>query len=776
DWTLEFEFDREIKEIWNGVITEHVGNQYVVTNAGYNANINPGENITVGFLVSEGSSEKSAMNFSLTSFSLNQEQMGEEQEREPLKDLTESYIKPATEDDIIFDENEGIYYVKNQVMVGAYLGTPKVAIEKIAEEIGAEIVGYVELIEDYQFEFKQTMTYSELMDMVNYLEGIPYVDYAELNLAAPCKEQYFSNDELYLTDELWKTSSADSNNDGVYEDTEMQNTKTPNANDGWKKFTADGNNWGLEALNVHGAWDYKDSYQGPVKVGIYDNMFGENDDLVFDDCIGNPRKIDKVHGTHVAGTIGATFDNGIGISGVATDVKLYGYSVANTLASDGQIFAKLIENDVRVINVSYGYFDEITYAASVNDSTGDKARKMIRREAESLSKKLKKLIVQGYDFLIINSAGNGNGRSYVKDSREPYGYAIYNPEDPQHTNETPDVGHPKPCYSSKLAAITEEIVASRIMVVGAVEHSMNGYKTEYSIASFSQEGNRVDVYAPGVDILSTVPKSGFCDSYMTLSGTSMAAPHISGLAALILQANPELTALQVKDIIKDKDNYGAQIGMTGKYMPDAEKCIVAALNMPGGGGFDTSLPHGTLKGKTVNSSGKELEGLIVSVVRISTGQSNLGDYYFTTETKSDGSFEIELPQGTYEMVIYGETFYDGAVMPFKTSNIVIEPETEKYLETTVLFLSLADELWECCNISGIVYDALSGEPVEGATINVRAGWNTFNGPYVTGVFNSSKEDISDVNGVFNIKAVYVGQYTVEIKKDGYVIGYYNMIS
>lgn len=771
DWVLEFDCENKFTNIWNAILVSQEGDHYVLQNAEHNGDINPGESVTIGFVVNEGNLEKKPSKFTLNSFVLRQEPEVEEQEKELLKDLTESYIKPAMEEDILFDEDEGIYYVKNQIMVGAYLGTPKSAMEKLAEYIGAEIVGYVALIEDYQLEFKKEMTYSELMKTVEYLEGIPYVDYAELNLATPSVVQYFTNDTLYNCGELWVTTDADSNNDGKYDDVEKVNTKKSGADDGWKQHIADGNNWGLEALNVHSAWDYKDSYQGPVKVGIFDNMFGENPDLYYCQCIDNPKVIDEIHGTHVTGTIGATFDNGVGISGVATDVNLYGYAKADTSASDGKIFSKLIENNVRVINVSYGYYDEVVYAASVPDATGDKARKMIEREADSLSRKLKKLVVQGYDFLIVCSAGNGNGKQYVKDSGAKYGYAIYDSID--YPNEQPIIGNPNPFYNYKLTAINDEIVSSRIMVVGAVGHLWKSYGTEFFVAPYSLEGNRVDVYAPGVDILSTVPQIGFSDSYMTLSGTSMAAPHISGLAALILQANPELTSLQVKDIIKR--NNGAQIGTTGKYMPDAEKCVVEALSKPGGG-FDTVLPQGLLKGKAMNSEGEVLEGLAVLLVRTSTGQSNLGDYYFNAETKKDGTFEIELPQGTYEMIIYGETLSGARVMPFKTGNIEIEPETEKYLETSVLFMSFSDEMREMCNISGTVYDALSGNPIEGAKVNARAGWNTFNGPYVTGMFDSIKEDSSDANGEFDIKAVQSGQYTVEIKKDGYVIGYYNMVS
>ena len=59
--------------------------------------------------------------------------------------------------------------------------------------------------------------------------------------------------------------------------------------------------------------------------------------------------------------------------------------------------------------------------------------------------------------------------------------------------------------------------------------------------------DRVDVFAPGEDILSTVPGGG----YKRLSGTSMAAPVVTGLAALIMSYYPNLTAGQVRQIILD---------------------------------------------------------------------------------------------------------------------------------------------------------------------------------------------------------------------------------
>jgi subtilisin family serine protease len=66
------------------------------------------------------------------------------------------------------------------------------------------------------------------------------------------------------------------------------------------------------------------------------------------------------------------------------------------------------------------------------------------------------------------------------------------------------------------------------------------------VGKFSNYGNEtVDVFAPGVDINSTTPGS----KYESLSGTSMAAPVTSGVAALLMSYYPQLTAAQVKDII-----------------------------------------------------------------------------------------------------------------------------------------------------------------------------------------------------------------------------------
>jgi len=77
--------------------------------------------------------------------------------------------------------------------------------------------------------------------------------------------------------------------------------------------------------------------------------------------------------------------------------------------------------------------------------------------------------------------------------------------------------------------------------------SVAAVNSQGGLASFSNYGTAtVDVGAPGVDILSTVPGS----SYQYMSGTSMATPHVSGIAALILNVSPSLTPEQVASLLK----------------------------------------------------------------------------------------------------------------------------------------------------------------------------------------------------------------------------------
>ena len=75
DWVLELDFNREITEIWNGIIEKHEGNHYVVRNAGYNSIITPGECVSIGFKGCDGESDDEPINYVLYSYELRDEKI-----------------------------------------------------------------------------------------------------------------------------------------------------------------------------------------------------------------------------------------------------------------------------------------------------------------------------------------------------------------------------------------------------------------------------------------------------------------------------------------------------------------------------------------------------------------------------------------------------------------------------------------------------------------------------------------------------------------------------
>jgi cell wall-associated protease len=203
---------------------------------------------------------------------------------------------------------------------------------------------------------------------------------------------------------------------------------------------------------------------------------------------------DADHGTHVSGIIGAVRDNELGIKGVADHVRIMAVRVVPNGDERDKDVANGIryaaDNGARVINMSFGK------GYSWDKKLVDDAVKY------ALSK----------DVLIIHAAGN-EGSDLEKEKNFPT--RIY-------------------ADSSGAADAWIEVGAS-------------GWSDDSTlVAPFSNYGRSlVDVFAPGVNIYSTTPGS----HYANHDGTSMAAPVVTGLAALIREYYPKLTALQVKDII-----------------------------------------------------------------------------------------------------------------------------------------------------------------------------------------------------------------------------------
>ncbi len=207
-------------------------------------------------------------------------------------------------------------------------------------------------------------------------------------------------------------------------------------------------------------------------------------------------KDEESHGTHVSGIIAAERNNGIGMNGVSNNVKI----MALRAVPDGDEYDKdvalairyAVDNGAKVVNMSFGksyspnaewVYDAIKYAAEK-------------------------------DVLLVHAAGNSGenidtAKNFPMDSKDK----------------------------------VNEIVNNYISV-GA----MSRFFDESLPANFSNYGKKnVDIFSPGVEIYSTLPK----DTYGPNQGTSMAAPEVAGVAALVRSYYPKLTAKQVKRILLD---------------------------------------------------------------------------------------------------------------------------------------------------------------------------------------------------------------------------------
>ncbi|WP_243460002.1 S8 family serine peptidase [Streptomyces sp. M54] len=119
-------------------------------------------------------------------------------------------------------------------------------------------------------------------------------------------------------------------------------------------------------------------------------------------------------------------------------------------------------------------------------------------------------------------------------------------------------------------------------------------------ASFSNYGSGIDITAPGRDIWSTAntgTESPDTETYVTMSGTSMAAPHIAALAALMIEKNPALTPAQIEATVKKQARAlpGTCSGGCGDGLVDA----AATLGALYGNGSDVAIPD---KGAAASSS------------------------------------------------------------------------------------------------------------------------------------------------------------------------------
>jgi subtilisin family serine protease len=295
----------------------------------------------------------------------------------------------------------------------------------------------------------------------------------------------------------------------VFDEALFESSYTPND----PAFADDKKSWYLKAVNAPQAWDITKSNSGgkQLTVAIIDNGFSLKHPELEKKVVMPynvwshskdifPQKVD--HGTHVAGTALAIMDNGIGISGIASEAAFMPVQVANkqgimttTSILDGILYA--LYQGADVINVSIG----TKFPGNLPENVQYDMQNNRFKEEERLWNHVMK-ISDKHKVIIVMAAGNDNMLAGVDPMNSPKNFII----------------------------------------VSAVDKDNRQYRK----AGFSNYGDYSTISAPGVDIYSTVGDK----EYKAMNGTSMATPIVSGAVILMKNLNENLTVEQIICILQ----------------------------------------------------------------------------------------------------------------------------------------------------------------------------------------------------------------------------------
>lgn len=291
---------------------------------------------------------------------------------------------------------------------------------------------------------------------------------------------------------------------------------------------------GIEYFSDQINYHYNINFNGRDIVG--DNIYDINDTNYGDSRVLHSKKSEN-HGTHVAGIIAGIRNNNIGNNGVNNNLEIMALrAVPNGDEYDKDIALAIryaVDNGARIINMSFGK----SYS-----SNPEWVIDAIKYADEN-------------NVLIVHAAGN----------------------DAEDLDVIENENYPNDQYLGK------DEFSNNFITVGASTINYN----KNLIASFSNYGSdNVDVFAPGYNVYSLLPEN----DYESLSGTSMAAPAVSGVASLILSYFPRITAQKLKSIIlesglkvdikinhDEKENiYLDSISKTGKIVNAYNALILAS--------------------------------------------------------------------------------------------------------------------------------------------------------------------------------------------------------
>lgn len=504
------------------------------------------------------------------------------------------FIDGIGDDDIsCFTDNDG--YIKNMMLI--FFEEDASFFNKLGSlrKIGGTVIGSMPKA-NLCVVATRPMNYEQLTAECEKAADFDGIALASICPAKRYEEQYTPNDPFTHYD--WYTES-------------------------WNEANPAGNNWWLEATQTRAAWGYS-SYFEKINIGIVDGGFEvEHDDLAgkitFPTAKEAGRNRSSYHGTHVAGIIAAKGDNGVGISGICQNSNLIcvDWSPSDMQLWIGDVaiffgFGKIVEAGAKVLNFSLGSSGTLGAEASQWPA-------FIRNlDAMLYSCYMAALLKNGYDFLVVQSAGNGNSESRPIDAISNGCFCPINEKN----------------AFIPYSGISAQDLIDRIIVVGSA--TMDG--GSYVQSASSNVGDRVDICAPGVSIYSCVTEN----DYMTLSGTSMAAPVVSGIASLVWSADSNLSGAEVKEIIctntRDTVAPAEEYYFADKLKIKSYPLVNAKLAV------EAALENKYLMNSITVTASPD------TTVVFKTG--NAAEFVF--ETDINGSFNCLLEGGEYSVIAGGE--------------------------------------------------------------------------------------------------------------------------